>query len=150
MKMMSKFSPIILLALLCGLFSLSSCSLNKDDSGELGQYWHLMAVDTLATNGSCDVSARRVFWTFQGTIMQAYDFTEQKIYCLHYDHSGSTLKLYEPRVNDRTKGDPLVEDASVLHPLGIHALEENYEVEEIDGSTMVLADTIYRLHFRAQ
>lgn len=147
---MSKFFPIILLSVLFGLCTICSCSLNKDDSGKLGQYWHLTTVDTLATNGSCDVSARRVFWTFQGAIMQAYDFTDQKIYCLHYDHSGSTLKLTEPRVNDRMKGDPLVEDASVLHPLGIHTLEETYEVEELDGSTMVLADTIYRLHFRAQ
>ena len=89
-------------------------------------------------------------WTFQGPIMQAYDFTDNKIYCIHYSHTGNTLKLTEPRVNDRTKGDPLVEDASVLHPLGIHTLEETYTVEELDGSKMVLADTIYRLHFRAQ
>lgn len=102
---MGKFSPIIL-GILISLFSLSSCTLNSDDSGKLGQYWHLISIDTLATEGSCNVAPRRVFWTFQGPIMQAYDFTDNKIYCIHYSHTGNTLKLTEPRVNDRTKGDP--------------------------------------------
>ena len=65
---MGKFSPIIL-GILISLFSLSSCTLNSDDSGKLGQYWHLISIDTLATEGSCNVAPRRVFWTFQGPIM---------------------------------------------------------------------------------
>ena len=42
---MGKFSPIIL-GILISLFSLSSCTLNSDDSGKLGQYWHLISIDT--------------------------------------------------------------------------------------------------------
>ena len=147
---MNRFSSSIILSLLLALFTLSACTLETDSSGDLGQYWHLINVDTLATNGSCDVSARRVFWAFQGQIMQAYDFNNQQIYNIHYEHKGRTLRLTEPRKDDREHGDPLVEDASVLRPLGINALEETYSIEQLNGGRMVLADTIYRLHFCAQ
>ena len=148
--LMNRFSSSIILSFLLALFTLSACTFETDSSGELGQYWHLTDVDTLATNGSCDVSARRVFWAFQGKIMQAYDCNNQKVYNIHYEHKGNTLKLTEPRKNDRENGDPLVEDASALRPLGINALEETYRIEQLDGGRMVLADTINRLHFLAQ
>lgn len=147
---MGKFSPIILLGTLLGLLSLSSCSLDSDDSGDLGAYWHLISVDTLATEGSCDVSARRVFWAIQGPILQTYDFSSGQIYVFHYNHANSTLTLTEPRVNDRTKGDPLVEDPTMLHPVGVHGLEDVFNIEELGSGKLVIADTAYRLHFRAQ
>lgn len=148
--LMNRFSSSIILSLLLALFTLSACTLETDSSGDLGQYWHLINVDTLATNGSCDVSPKRVFWAFQGQIMQAYDSNNERTYSIHYEHTGNTLKLTEPRKNDREHGDPLVKDVSVLRPLGINALEETFSIEQLNGERMVLADTIYRLHFRAQ
>lgn len=147
---MGKYSPLHILGALLGALSLASCSLTSDDSGDLGQYWHLTSIDTLATEGSCDVAARRVFWAFQGAILQTYDFSSGQTYVFHYNHSNNTLTLTEPRINDRTKGDPLVEDLTVLYPMGIHAAENAFAVEELGSGKMIIADEQYRLHFRAQ
>lgn len=139
-------------ALLLALFSFSSCSLDTDDSNELGQFWHLVSVDTLSTGRSADVAAKRVFWSAQGVIFQVGDYSriDGKRYVFHYEHQDGTLRLYEPRLLDRSNGDPLITDEAVLSPYGINNLETTFTIEALTGSEMVLSDSKVRLHFRAQ
>lgn len=47
--------------LLMALGSLSSCTLESSDNGDLDGYWHLESIDTLATGKTGDYSNRRFF-----------------------------------------------------------------------------------------
>lgn len=133
------------------LFS-TSCSFNTDDSGDLGQFWHLMSVDTIATGGTCDMSQRGVYWMAEGSIFQVgiYDGNSNSKYIFKYTNENGRLQLSEPRLNDRRQNDPLISDVTVLQPYGINALEESFAIESVSGGKMVLASDVLRLHFRAQ
>lgn len=130
----------------------TSCSFNTDDSGDLGQFWHLISVDTIATGGSCDVAQRGIYWMAEGTIFQVgiYDGNQNSKYIFQYTSSDGRLLLSDPRLNDRRQNDPSITDVTVLQPYGINALEESFAIESVSGGKMMLASDVLRLHFRAQ
>lgn len=138
--------PAVLLASI--LFSLTACSLNTDDSGDLGGYWHLTGIDTLATVGYCDMSKAPIYWAVQGRILEARDVKKNEFVMFRYEHNGNTLSLTDARINQRELGDTLITDVTTLQPYGINNLEEVFTVEAISGSKMVLKSEMLRLYFK--
>ena len=68
-------------------------------------------------------------------------------FLFRFEHKGKTLRLYDPHVNDRMNGDPAVDDAGMLRPFGVNALDETFGVERLTGSKMVLSTEELRLSF---
>lgn len=137
---------LFLSILTCGFFS---CSLERDKSGDLGGMWHLVAIDTLSSGGSLDLSEKRIFWSIQGVFLQVDDIDDNiEPIIFHYEHSAETLILSNPLFNDRVKGDPKVTDLELLKPMGISELNEKYFVEVLDGGKMMLKSNTLRLKFR--
>ena len=141
----SKYPLILLLAV---VLSLTACSLNTDDSGDLGGYWHLTYVDTLATDGYCDMSQERVFWSVQGAILEARNTEKNEFVMFRYIHEGSKLSLNDARINQRELGDTLITDITTLQPYGINKLEESFDIEALSGSKMILRSDMLRLYFK--
>ena len=126
-----------------------SCTFETSDNGDLDGYWHLTRVDTLATGGVCEMSERLVFWGVQGHLLNAVDRRSGDAnFLLRFDNNGTSLRLYEPYVNDRMVGDIAVDDASLLAPVGINGLDENFAIERLDGDRMTLRGDVLRLDFR--
>ena len=129
---------------------LTSCDIETSDNGQLDGYWHLVRVDTLATEGSCDFSETRVFWGVQMHLIQAVDHdndTGHYGYLFNFDYNGQTLRLYNAHKHERADGDPLVEDIEVLAPLGINAFDNLFKIEKLNSADMVLKDDVLRLWF---
>lgn len=142
-----KKTTYILLTLLM-LAVCTSCELETSTNGALDGYWRLQQVDTLQTTGTADLSKQRLFWAVQGKILMLKDLSLQHPECvMEFEHRGGRLTLRKPLISDRAKGDPVIGDAQILHPYGIRRLDEQFEVERLDGSRMVLRGEQLRLVF---
>lgn len=129
---------------------LAGCDIETSDNGDLDGHWHLVQVDTLATSRSSDLSDTRVFWGVQMHLIQIVDHdhdTSHYGYLFNFEHQGQTLRLYNAHKHDRAEGDPLVEDAEVLAPLGISSLDDLFTIEQLNSDKMVLRDDRLRLWF---
>ena len=128
----------------------TSCDIETSDNGALDGYWHLVRVDTLATGGYSDLSDTRVFWGLQMNLIQAVDHdndTGHYGYLFNFDYTDKTVRLYNAHKHDRATGDPQVDDAEELSPLGINKLDNLFTIEKLGGDRMVLRDDVLRLWF---
>lgn len=138
----------MLAAALAMTLAMPSCTLETSDNGDLDGFWHLERVDTISTDGTLDMSEKLVFWSVQMNLMNVVDRGGSKDYFLRFDHSGTTLRVYDPYINDRMSGDIKVDDVALLAPLGINELDETFDVESLSSRRMTLANGRLRLEFR--
>lgn len=66
---------------------------------------------------------------------------------MEFEHHDQRLTVRRPLISDRTKGDPVIDDVKILYPYGIRRLDEQFEVERLDGSRMILRSEQLRLVF---
>ena len=130
---------------------MASCELSMSDNGRLDGYWHLVAVDTLSTGGSHDVSQDKYFWAWQYRLVvvadRAYQTPNRRL-LFHFEHRADTLRLYDAHIDDRPNGDPPVEDVALLQVYGIDSPDERFIIEALSGSKMILRSSTLRLYFR--
>ena len=99
---------------------LTACDLETEKAGRVEGMWHLEQVDSLQTGKVCDLSRRRLFWSFERKLMSLTD----------------------------ADGDIAVSDAAVLHPYGINSLTDRFKIERLSGKRMLLSTSRLRLRFR--
>lgn len=128
---------------------LGSCDLETSDNGDLDGMWRLESVDTLATSGSKDMTGTKFYWSFQLHLLQLDDKAGgHNSVLLRFEHSGGTLRLYDPYLYNREEGDEQLTDVQYLAPFGVNMLEEECTVERLSGSKMTLKTPTLRLGFR--
>lgn len=139
------FSPILCAALL-GI-SLTSCE--KIDNGNLDGFWHLTQADTLSTGQSSDMTQSGVFWSVQGNVFQTSIPTLVKTYIYSFSYSDNKLVISNPFENYRLEGDIQITDSTLyqLRPMGVNALQEQFDVIKLTRRTMVVESSMLRLHF---
>lgn len=133
------------------MMAVASCDIHVSDNGDFDGYWHLVKVDTLSTGRSLDLSGRRVFWGVQANLIETVDHDNDPThygYLFYFEKDETFLKLFNAHRHNRKEGDILVEDASVLSPLGINALEDQFRIRTLDHRQMVLEDDLLRLYFK--
>lgn len=146
MKMRRYFNMLFFVA---AVAAVCSCELETSGNGKLDGMWKLVSVDTLSASGRRDMSGERIFWSFQNKLLQLDDKSgDRESVLFRFENNGGSLRLYDPYIYDRDNGDAPVTDAGALAPFGISALEENYTVESLSGSKMVLRSESLRLGFR--
>ncbi len=129
---------------------LVSCTIENIDNGDLDGFWHMEAMDTVATGGRLDLSDEVLFWAFQAKLMHTQGSTDE--FFFRFTHSGGTLLLYDPYLDhwhqdQEDGGDIEVEDPTLLHPYGIQTLADTFTVETLNSSKMILSTQQHRLHF---
>lgn len=132
--------------------SLSSCGvdINSLGSGDVYGYWHLERVDSLQNGQQKDLSENRIFWMFEGKLLEMSDYDGgYNIYLLRFSHSGGMLEVSQPYMYDREsgEGDRKVTDPQELSHYGINALEERFEVEKLSDGKMILKNQLVKLYF---
>lgn len=133
----------VVLAVFC------SCELETSGNGNLDGMWRLVSVDTLATGGSKDMDGTKLYWSFQNNLLQFDDKNmEYNSILFRFEHKDGTLRLYNPYIYDRDNGDKPVDDVGLLAPFGVNMLEENCEIELLNGSRMTLKTSVLRLCFK--
>jgi hypothetical protein len=144
---MKKVVVFIVLGILISAFL--SCDIESSGNGKLDGNWRIASIDTLATGRMADYSNKLIYWAFQNNLLSLYDTNGEESHILmRFNHTGDTLKLYEPYLYDREKGDIKLEDKTVLKDYGITSLEENFFVEALSGSKMVLRSGTLRIKFK--
>lgn len=131
-------------------FLLMSCSIDLEtsDNGKLDGNWHIERIDSIENGNSLDYSDRLMFWAFQVRFLEVRDRDSQGAYLLRFDHSGDSLFLSSPHINDKNSGDPVVEDVEALRPFGINELNERFKVEKLSGNKMILKSRKVKLNFK--
>lgn len=126
-----------------------SCGLESSDNGKLDGYWHLEQIDTISTGGVNDLSGQKLFWAVQAKLLMLtdQDYVHTRM-IMRFNHTGERLILSEPYTDDREKGDQPQTTPSLLTPYGINALTEDFKVEELSSSNMILSNDKYRLKFK--
>lgn len=149
-KLTSQRSPIApkLLLLLSCLF-ITSCEIEMTDNGKLDGNWQLRQIDTLATNGTCDMSYSSIYWGMENNLLQVRDIDNNNLRILfRFNHQGDSLFIFDPyHVITKDELEP-VESDSLLLPLGISQTEEHFLIEQLSNGNLTLKSPIYRLRFR--
>lgn len=125
------------------------CTIENIDNGDLDGFWHMEAIDTIATGGRLDLSDEVLFWAFQAKLMHTQGSTDK--FYFRFRRGGDTLFLYNPYLDggheDKGNGDVEVEDPTLLHPYGIQTLADTFNVDALNGSRMMLSTGQHRLYF---
>lgn len=134
--------------LLLALFS--SCEgFQISDNGNLDGMWHLVEVDSLATDVSVDYRYNGIYWSFQSDLMGLDDKLQRYESCLmRFELTGEQFRVFDPYVNNRNEGDIKVSEVSMIAPFGINALAEEFAVETLTKQRMILRSTSLRLRFK--
>lgn len=149
--------PIAFVALI-GIFLMvfSSCEMETSKNGDLDGYWHLESIDTLENGGTCDFSARKVFWGIEHKLILIRDLNIGPFdgFYMRFDQTGDSLlisKAYRKNQNYHEGDDdaPIsADDMEVLRKYGINNLPEGFAKEALSGSKMILRSKTLRLKFK--
>lgn len=128
---------------------LTACDLETEKAGRVEGMWHLEQVDSLQTGKVCDLSRRRLFWSFERKLMSLTDADGHNVeYLMRFEDTGDSLWVSDPYESNREKGDIAVSDAAVLHLYGINSLTDRFKIERLSGKRMLLSTSRLRLRFR--
>ena len=129
---------------------LTSCDMEPSDNGELDAMWYLVKVDSVNSGASRDYRDKRIMWSIQGKLLQM-NKTERFItyYMTYFKNENGYLKLSTPFIFDRVNGDDILTEDRLdeVRGFGINSLEENFKIETLNSSQMILKDDVLRLTF---
>lgn len=129
---------------------LSSCETTSSENGELDNLWYLTTVDSLSNGKTVDYRPKRVFWSFQGTLMQTNCVDRMgSFYMYRFENRGELLIVKSPFIYDRVHSDSLITEETLdrIRMYGVNSLTDTFKIEDIGNSRMVLKDSRLRLHF---
>lgn len=117
--------------------------------GNLYGYWHLVAVDTLGTQQTSDMSRQRIFWSVESRLvgMCDRDGVHPEIIC-EFERVGDTLIFHNPYYSNRNEGDILIDDVQVLAPYGLSSMQPKLYVEKLSSGKLILLTPQLRLKFK--
>ena len=143
-------NKIYALLLLSFCMMLSSCKLHTSHNGDLDGLWQVMVKENLATEETVDMRDYHSTWSVQGDLLiMQMDGSPSIIF--RFSHKDGTLLIYDPYISGRfgeSATDVKLEDANVLVPYGLSALEEYLKVIKLDSDDMILESSTSRLVFR--
>ena len=138
------------------VMAFSSCEMETSKNGDLDEYWHLESIDTLENGGTCEFSARKVFWGIEHKLILIRDLNIGPFdgFYMRFDQTGDSLlipKAYRKNQNYHEGDDdaPIsADDMEVLRKYGINNLPEGFAKEALSGSKMILRSKTLRLKFK--
>ena len=129
---------------------LSSCETTSSENDELDNMWYLVNVDSLSNGQKVDYRPMRVFWSFQGTLMQinCVDSMNQ-FYMYRFEKKDGQLIVKSPFKYDRVTDDCMIteETLDIIRMYGVNSLTDTFMIEAIGNSRMILRDSRLRLYF---
>ena len=145
---------VVLIGTFVMLFS--SCEMETSKNGDLDGYWHLESIDTLENGGTCDFSARKVFWGIEHKLILIKDLEVGPFdgFYMRFNQTGDSLlipKAYRKNQNYHEGDDDAPISAEVTNDLryyGINNLPEGFAKEALSGSKMILRSKTLRLKFK--
>ncbi len=117
--------------------------------GNLYGYWHLVSVDTMATQQTTDMSRQRIFWSVESRLVEMCDRDGNSLPVVcEFEKKGDSLFFHTPFFSNRSEGDILVEDVMALAPYGLSSLEPKMRVEKLSSGRLIITTPQLRLKFK--
>lgn len=146
----------VVLAMILSMVSLSSCTLESSDNGDLDGFWHLESIDSLQSGKTVDVSSQKIFWGVEHKLIAArLESTSKERYYFRFEQTSDSLKITQVFIdhghqdNGEDGGDiPLGEVSDNLRLYGVNEIPEGFSKEALSGSKMILRSKTVRLKFR--
>lgn len=146
----------VVLAIILSMVSLSSCTLESSDNGDLDGFWHLESIDSLQNGKTVDVSNQKIFWGVEYKLIAArFESQAKERYYFRFEQTSDSLKITKVFVdhghqdNGEDGGDiPLDEVSDNLRLYGVNEIPEGFSKEALSGSKMILRSKTVRLKFR--
>lgn len=140
------FNYIALAFVMVGAMSIVSCDVDSSPNGKLDGYWRMQQIDTLATEGVCELDGELLFWSIQNKLLQFVDRkNETTPYYLRFEHSGNTLELSSPFIDKSQSEDIPLEDINVLKKYGVSSIPISFKIETLSSKSLVLSTQHIRL-----
>lgn len=142
-----------ILAFLAATCLLSACE--GSDNGDMDGMWHITRIDSLDSSASADIREDLKFWSFQGNLMQVFDYNEtgwdswRTVIMTRFNHANGQLIIHTPFIYNRLDGDIFLSEDSLylLYPHGINCIPDTFTVEKLNRKKMQLSDDVVRLYF---
>ncbi len=150
MKKISRYSALAAVAL-SAMMMACSVDFETSDNGHLDGYWHMTAIDTIATGGIRDLSHERLFWAFQSNLLDICNVDNTMYhYLLRFNRRPDSLLLSEPCFYDRMNpaGDVPLSSPDSLRPFGINHLNQGFRILHIGSGTMMLSSDSLIISFK--
>lgn len=125
----------ILPFLLMSLLLFTACQ-KADDNGELGGFWKLMKVESLAVGSADDYSEKSYFLSVQLDLME---FRALESNYARFQHRGDSLHV-------QMLGDDVPN--GLLSVFGFQAAEQSFFVERLNDKQLVLRTLVSKLTFK--
>ncbi len=146
-KYISHCKYLLFAVLFCAL--LHSCDIETSSNGKLDGFWHLVAIDTIATSVTRDMSNEKIYWSFENKLLELDDRTGVNSSILfRFEHIGGALHLYDPYLYDRDNGDTPIYDVQMVLPFGVENTEITYAIDVLTSKRMIIRTDNLRLSFR--
>lgn len=146
----------VVLAIMLSMASLSSCTLESSDNGDLDGFWHLESIDSLQNGKTVEVSSQKLFWGVEHKLIAARK--ENKVgecYYFRFEQTSDSLKITKVYIDHwhQDQGDnggdiPLDEVTDNLRLYGVNEIPEGFEKEALSSSKMILRSKTVRLKFK--
>lgn len=146
----------VVLAIILSMVSLSSCTLESSDNGDLDGFWHLESIDSLQSGKTVDVSNQKIFWGVEYKMIAARK--ENKVgesFYFRFEQTSDSLKITKVYI-DHWHQDQGVDGGDIplgvvtdnLRLYGVNAIPEGFAKEALSGNKMILRSKTVRLKFR--
>lgn len=146
-------ASLLLMGIILTAQLFASCTVESSSNGKLDGFWHLEAVDTLATGGTADYSEQRQFWGIEHKLISVRDIDGGSSYYFRFEQKGDSLFLGQAYKNNghqdngENGGDIPVTSPEDLQRFGITQLNEHFYKEVNNGSHLSLRSKTFRLRF---
>lgn len=136
--------------IIAAAISMASCTLEMSDNGDFDGYWQLSAVDTLATQGHCNMRDSGIYWAVQKDLVVTRATIDGRLGEILYvfNITADSLILHNPYVLYRDASDIKVTDVERLRRYGVNNLEEKFRILQFESGKMVLQSQMLNLYLR--
>lgn len=134
---------------------LSSCEMEMSSNGVLDGYWQMTEMQWKGCDRATDMRDSGVYWAVEFKLLEINSLKNKpgypRRYICRFEHTGETLRVFEPRVELHDISDTLVTAASdkkELRESGLHDADVTYAIIQLTSDRMELKSDSVRMVFR--
>lgn len=140
-----RIKSFLYIALMVFLFA--SCEFEMSDNGDLDGLWQMTEMQETGKE-AVDMRETGITWGFNFKLLEIRDKSMGYGYLCRFEHKDGHLRVYEPREQKHMEYDRLITDPVILNPLGLYTTDEDFQIEALTSSCMILVSEKTRLKFR--
>lgn len=129
------------------LFIMTACDVEMSNNGKLDGLWQMTEMQVTGEE-AIDMRETGTIWAFQFRLLELRNKINLNGVLCRFEQNGDNLRVYEPREQKHMEYDRLITDSILLVPFGLNTTDEDFRIETLTSSHMVLVSKKARVRFR--